>query len=319
MVHTMNQISLYKKLDEELAEMVDIDIYHPNINYLDKNEKKEIILSEELDGILAINSFDSMWSPNENNLNISQMFKFSNPNFLYGEDGITMNGNEIGIGAHVHSRNSNFQKTLHIMSIPNQTKNFEVLFTHNFNVGSLRGSIVIDFFLYLKSISHYNNKQANKVGMVLSEGNIHSLEIIVDGDGSAFPMTEFKDKNGPLWKLEKNWIEPNIDMFDVDNVSLSMNVLHPLFEQVKASKTRASKALMDDIIINAMSMIIQQVLFIENYSIDSEDEYIQGSILQAVKYWVSTFEVDTTTIFSISNSLRTYWNNQMLEGEKSNG
>ncbi|MEB8068151.1 hypothetical protein [Mammaliicoccus fleurettii] len=317
MVQTINQISLYKKLNEKLAESVNIDISYPNINYIDKNEKKDVIVNEGFNDVLTINSFDSMWSPNENNLNISQLFVFSHPNLLYGTDGITMNGNEIGIGAHIHSRNSSFQKTLHVISIPEQEEEFEAKFTHNFNVGYLRGSIIIDFFLYLKKITNYDNKQANKVGMVLSEGNIHSLEIVVDGDGSAFPMTEFKDKNGPLWKLEKNWIEPNLDMFDVDNVSLSLNTAHPLFEQVKSSKTRASKAMMDDIMINAMSLIIQQVLLVEKYSIDTEEELVQGSILQAVKYWVSTFEVDTTTIFTISNSLRTYWSKQMLEGEKS--
>lgn len=315
---TINQISLYNKLDEELSEKVGVEIKPPKLNYTNNDETKEIILDEEFDGVLTINSFDSLWSPNENNLKISQMFTISNPKLLYGENGITMEGNEIGLGAHIHSRNSNFQKTLHINTIPNQEECSELIFTNNFNIGSLRGSIIIDFFLYLKDIKIYNVKHANKVGMLLSEGNIHTIEIIVDGDGSSFPMTEFKEKNGPLWKLERNWVEPNIDMFDVDNVSLGLNVIHPLFEQVKGSKTRASKAMMDDIMINAMSMIIQQVLLIEKYSIDSEDELIQGSILQAVKYWVGTFEVDTSSIFMISNSLRAYWSTQMIEGEKSN-
>nr|WP_263314752.1 hypothetical protein [Mammaliicoccus sp. Marseille-Q6498] len=317
MAQSMNQISLYKKMDEELSKKVDLKIQPPKLYYIDDSVNKEIVVNEDFDDILTINSYDSMWSPNENNLNVKQLFIFNSPSALYGDKGVTMEGNEIGLGAHIHSRNSNFQKTLHISTIPNIQDTKYIEFSHVFNMGTLRGNIVIDFFLYLHKIESYNNIQADKVGMVLSEGNIHSLEVIVDGEGSVFPISEFEDKNGPLWKLDKNWIEPNIDMFDISNVNLSLNTSHALFEQVKSGKTRASKAIMSEIMLNAMSMIIQEVLIVENYSLDGEDEILQGSILQAVQYWVNAFEIDTTSLFSISNSIRNYWDKKMLEGEKS--
>lgn len=118
-------------------------------------------------------------------------------------------------------------------------------------------------------------------------------------------------------EIRKNWIEPNIDMFDISNVNLSLNTSHKLFEQVKAGKTRVARAIMGDIMINAISMIIQEVILIEKYTIDDKDDVLPGSILQAVQYWVNTFEVETKSLFTISNSLRRYWDKQMLEGEKS--
>ena len=317
MAQAINQISLYKKMDKELSEKVNLEIEIPRIYYIENNENKEIEIEANFNNVLAINSVDSMWSPNENDLNIKQLFKFNQPDILYGKNGITMDDNKIGLAVHIHSRNSNFQQTLDISSIPNTGSSFEVEFNHKFNMGTLRGNIIIDFFLYLKELVQYDIQHANKIGMVLSEGNIHSLELITDGDGSAFPMSEFEDKDGPLWKLEKNWIEPNIDMFDISNVNLSLNTSHKLFEQVKAGKTRAARAIMGDIMINAISMIIQEVILIEKYTIDDKDDVLPGSILQAVQYWVNTFEVETKSLFTISNSLRRYWDKQMLEGEKS--
>ena len=72
---------------------------------------------------------------------------------------------------------------------------------------------------------------------------------------------------------------------------------------------------MGDIMVQAMSMLIQQVLIIEENTLDIVDEFTSNSILAVVKYWVTTFEVDTTSLFTIMNSLRTKLDQEMLGGE----
>lgn len=151
--------------------------------------------------------------------------------------------------------------------------------------------------------------------MILTEEDIYNLTIIVDGEGSAFPISEFNEKNGPLWKLDKNWTDALEDTFDSSNVNLSLNIGHPLFAQIKDGKTRGNRILMGDIMIQSMAMIIQQVLLIEERNIDELDEASTTSILAVVKYWTQTFELDTSSLFSIMNSLRGKLERDMMGGE----
>ena len=43
---------------------------------------------------------------------------------------------------------------------------------------------------------------------------------------------------------------------------------------------------MNHIIMQAMALIIQEVILIEQYSIDDEENLLPGTILSAVSYWV---------------------------------
>lgn len=313
----MSQISLYRKMNDNLKKKLDIGVSIPKISYLIKGEYKEIVLDEKFDGVLTINEFDSMWSPVEHNLEIRLKFSFINPSVLYGENGVTMPGNKIGLAVHMHSRTSNFQKTVKFGTIPNINQNTEIDFYYDFPVSALRGDLDLDFFIYLQECKVYNPKQATKVGMILSQENIHNLVIVVDGEGSSFPMSEFEDKDGPLWRLDRNWVEANIDTFDSSNVNLSLNIAHPLFEKIKEGKQTVSRALMGDILVQAMTLIIQQVIIVDEESIDEPSEVLPDSILAAVLYWVSTFDIDTSSLFSISNSMKAYWDRKMIDGGKS--
>ncbi|WP_413367297.1 hypothetical protein [Lysinibacillus sp. 3P01SB] len=310
----VNEIALYNKIDEEMAEQAGLRIEEPVLFYKDNGEERIIPLGDSFEGLVQINEFDTMWSPNEHNLEIKQRFIIENPHILFGCDGVTMEGNKIGIAVHIHSKSSNFQRTIQAGEIVNIEKSQVIDFYYEFPVSTIRGIIELDFFMYLKESSTQHPLHASKAGMILSKGNISSLIIVVDGEGSTFPITEFDDKNGPLWKLDINWVEANIDAFNSSNVTLSLNTAHPLFEQIKSGKMPISRAMMGDILVQAMAMIIQQVVIVEKNSIEESEEIMPGSILSAVQYWVSTFEVDTSSLFTITNTLREHWDRQMIQG-----
>lgn len=315
MIQSTNQVSLYRQIDSIMAEEAGIEVSTPQFFYSTSDGLKEIELDEEFDNVLTINEFDTEWSPNENNLIVKQKFTFANPSVLFGDEGVTMNDNKIGLAVHIHSKTSSNQKKINFGSLLNTENKMEVQFEYNFSKDSLRGNIEMDFFMYLQHSVETRPYHANQIGMRLSEEDLYNLIIVVDGEGSAFPITEFNDKNGPLWILEKNWADATEDIFDSSNVNLSLNIVHPLFEQIKAGKTKASRALMGDIMVQAMSMLIQQVLIIEENNLDAVDESFSNSILAVVKYWVTTFEVDTTSLFTIMNSLRRKLDQEMLGGE----
>lgn len=312
---TQNQISLYKKMNEELLDQVGLNIHNLLLSYTIGNEVKEILNQGVLENQININEYDDMWSPLENELKLKQCFVFSNPSALYGERGITMPDNKIGLAVHIHSKTSNFQKTISFGSLPNQDSPYEVEFNHEFLPSTLRGRIELDFFLFLKELNTVKSIQASSIGMILSEENLLNLEIVVDGIGSEFPMSEFSEKEGPLWRLEKNWADAQYDVFETSNINLSLNISHPLFEQLKLGKTKVSRAMMGDILVQAMTLIIQQVILIDRVEeIMEEEVVVPNSILAAVNYWVSTFEIDTSSLFSINNTMKNYWDGKMIEG-----
>lgn len=314
MIKSTNQVYLYWKIDQEMLHEAGLDI-RPQFLYTLNEGMKEIQIDSEFNDILAVNEFDTEWSPVENDLIVRLFFTIHNPSVFYGEKGVTMDANKIGMAAHLHSRASGFQKEIKIGYINKSDEKAEIHFEHRFPQNSLRGTVEIDFFLYLESLVDSRPYHANKAGMRLTAQDLYNLTIVVDGEGSLFPISEFGDKNGPLWFLEKNWAEAGVDTFDSSSVSLFLNIEHPLFEQVKSGKTRASRALMNEIMIQAMSLIIQQVLTIEKNNLDDAEESSPNSILAVVNYWVSTFEVDTSSLFSITNSLRRNLERKLMGGE----
>lgn len=314
MIQSTNQISLYRKIDSRMFEEAGIEAREPHFFYNSDNGLKEIETSPEFSDVLTINEFNDEWTPVEHDLLIKQKYILTNPSILFGENGVTMEGSRIGLAVHIYSKTSSIQKTFSIASFTDTHDRYEFLFEYTFSSASIRGTVEMDFFLFLQENSYYKPYQADQVGMILSEENIYSLTIIADGEGSAFPITEFDQKDGPLWLLEKSWADAAEDTFDNSNINLKLNIAHPLFGQVKSGKTRASRALMGDIMVQAMAIIIQQVIIIEGNTLESAEDAISNSILSVVNYWITTFEVDISSVFSISNSLRSRFDTEMMGG-----
>lgn len=313
-----NTIALYKKIDSELIDQAGISVQYTGFKY--NNEKNTITHHQEneFNGVIVVNEIDEEWSPADFDLTIKSSFKVENVELLFGEESVAMPTSIIGLAVHLHSRSSMFQKTIDIYEITSKEQKVDYEFEHHFLPGELHGQISIDYFLYLKDVQAANFKQANYPGMILTEGNLNEYLLIVDGDGSSFPMTEFEDREGPLWKLEKNWLDSETDSFNSSNVNLSLNIKHPLFKQIKESKTQLSRALMADIMLQAMSMIITHVKVNEGKDVKADVNDMSGSILSAVTYWVKTFEVDTTDMFTITNSLRSHLSGDLMKGGSEN-
>jgi len=300
-----NNISLYKKIDSNLVERAGIKFNEPKFKYYDNKIEKEINIEDSLEGPFKVNDYDIDWSPSEHNLKVSGSLTVVHPNELFGEAGVTSKGNIIGVAAHIYSRSSNFQKKIKIGFIQQGLNEINIPFENDFPVGSIRGSVNIKCFLYLDSINIPPTPiQANKTGMILTEEDLYNLEILVDGDGSIFPIGEFSDPKGPLWDFNRFWQDASLDSFDANNVSIRLNTAHFLFPQLKGGKTTASKALMNEIMIQSISIIINEVINIDSTDMTLADSATSDTILSAVKYWVDTFEVDTSSYITIMNSVR---------------
>lgn len=299
-----NQISLYKKIDYELLELAKFEMSDLRITYDHLMESKEIDLSNIENETVYINELDSYWDPTNHNLNVNFHYQIPNKEAFFGSNSITNELNKIGLAAKVYSKGSNFQKVYKIIEFskydqPILNKDYTIVF----DKATLRDSLNIELFFYLAEVNETQLGHAREVGMILNEESVYLLSIFVDGDGSLFPITEFSEPKGPFWKLEKSWVSPEEDTFDSSNVRLAINIDHELFEQVNSARLKTSQKLMNDIITQAMSMIIQEVLIVQNANLSEAEDSVENSILRIVKYWVETFDIETDSIFSITNSL----------------
>lgn len=311
-----NQIALYRKIDEDYVEKAKLHFSPLTLSYesSEDEEAKYIELKDLEDSDIQVNEFDSMWSPNENNLKLTQTLFIDNHKSLFGEEGVTCLDNSIGFAVHIHSKSSSFQEIMKIDSFNYENENVKMTFECDFPAKRLRGSINLDFFLYVKDVRTTHPIFANKEGMKLTLDDLKSYTIIVDGEGSSFPITEFSEEGGPLWKVQANWIDPTEDIFDSSNLSLMFNDKHHMFNKVTKNNGPSSQFLFSTITIQAMAMIINKVVNIDGANIWDEDELMPGTIASAVGYWIQTFEVQTDDIFQIQSSLSKTIESQLTKG-----
>ncbi len=301
----MNTFNLFKQVDKQLIEKAGIKVgdYHFYSNIDDSLEKFESTLKPF--GTAVVTDMSSEWSPNEHNLIIEQIIEIEKPNELFGINGVTLEKNTIGIGMHIYSKDSMFQQTISKSEIVFNSEQKRYLITQRFPKASLRGKVVLETFFYLKDIVVTYETHADLMGMKLSKSNLSELLLITDGDASIFPIGEFEENNGPLWKVEFSNFDAAEDSFSYENIRLLFNTSHKLFNQVKAGKTAMSRAMMTEIMSQVMLLIIAKVKEDQLIELENVDNVMEGSILSVVQYWLSTFEINNSSLVDVSNSLHT--------------
>lgn len=311
----MNTFSLFKQIDKNLYEQIGIEVENYCIFTNSGDELIDFDMDAKPFSTVVISELNTDWAPENNDLIITQKIRFKNPQKLFGIDGITLEENVLGIGMHIHSRTAMFQQTLPKGEIQFRNLKNEYLISHTFSKSVLRGKVNLDTFIYTKEINRVYPKHAEIQGMKVSKGNLSELTLLTDGTGSVFPIGEFSEEMGPLWKMEFGNFDATVDMMSFDNLRLLLNNKHRLFNQIKDGKTNISRGLMTEIMSQAMTLIIAKVIEENAEEIISDEVPEEGTILSAVKYWLSTFEIKIDSLIDISNSIKAKLE-QSLNGEQ---
>lgn len=311
----MNTFSLFKQIDNNLYNQIGIKVEDYRISYNSDDELIDFDTEAKPFSTVVMSELNTDWTPENNDLIITQKIKLENPQLLFGVNGVTLEENTLGIGMHIHSRTAMFQQTLPKAEIKFSNLKNEYLISHTFNKSVLRGKVNVETFIYTKEINQVYPKHAEIQGMKVSQGNLSELTLLTDGIGSVFPIGEFSEENGPLWKMEFGNFDAIVDMISFDNLRLLLNNKHRLFNQIKDGKTHISRGLMTEIMSQAMTLIISKVVEENAEEIHSDEVPEEGTILSAVKYWISTFEIRTDSLIDISNSIKVKLE-QSLNGEQ---
>lgn len=301
-----NELSLYRRIGSKLKLMAGIKVASPILSYDDSEEGNVEMQVGDFEGPV-VEITDGNWSPTENNLIYEQKFVIEHPNELFGEEKITDSANKIGLAAHIYSKTSLLQETIAVpVDIVDDTDVVQIDFRHVFDPGWLRGYVCIDFFLYLKELNKKRELQADRIGMNLCQDDLYKARIVIDGDGVMFPITEYYDPDGPLWTIEKDWRDPSTDEFDITNVRIKLNTANSLAKKVTKSTGAMANEITSMIMLQSVAMIIYEtVLDMKRYydGLNKADA-VEGSILEVVKGWIMEYDVDTTNIMTIVDSLQ---------------
>lgn len=301
-----NDIALYKQVNNVMYETISPKIEEIIFYYEENNEEKTVEIGE-MNQVIFINEIDHNWDAARHDLNVKLKLNLSNLNTLFGNDGVTHSENKIGVAAHFHSRTSNYQETVPCGDISNENPSITVVLEKKFQKSFLKGKVECTLFLYLKELNVKESYRADVLGMRF--GDLESFTVMIDGEGSMFPILEVEKPGEALWSVYSAWSDIYSEPLDVEFVRVELNKKHPAFNIIMG-ETKPSKYLLSEVFANAMTQIIYKVVQEEDFDLTNQES--MESIASAVSYWISTFEIDTTSLETINYTLRKKLEKQII-------
>lgn len=267
-------------------------------------EYEEINMSvEPVDGLE--NTYEILdpkvhWDPERHELNLQQDIEIQNPSFLFGEGGIVENDAKLGVAFRWYSKDSAQRKVVPIGEITaERNSSLQLNIDVNISKGMFRGRVTFEVILYLLEAG----KNGRAVpGTVL--GILESAQILFDGESSLFPIVELNDPAKPLWWVSCEFDDPLYEKFSEENVSIILNKGHRLSRNLKIEKGISSSPLLVEIIASGLQIIIEKVKDMGEWEQILNGESENGSIGEAIFYFVSTFGWDTASPEKLARSIR---------------
>ncbi|GAB2553098.1 hypothetical protein [Gracilibacillus alcaliphilus] len=300
--------ALVKELDTDLINKIGYAYGDKEFSFYYDGEKvtlenNEEDFNDEINKQEFVFSFDSQWNPSIHNLIINYSFIINNPNFLFGSNALTHEDNSLGIALLWKSRDSRHTSLKRIGTIDNSTSSQVFNINIDFDPGIFRGTVEFNIVIYLASAYNKSNLlQNNEEGALL--GTLEKFLIHLDGDGAEFPMQEFNDKEGPLWKTEIYISDPFMDLFNTDNFCLYINKAHKRYKELGIGKKINFSRLLIEIISSSFEQLIYTLK--SNGMLDEilEKESDPGTIANVIKYYFEEYEWDASDTSKLSSTIR---------------
>lgn len=303
------RVNLFPMLDKVLYEK--IGYFSKNFQFYYHKDGYEIDLDNEANqssgqtqSIIQLNDSSCQWYADIYDLCFKRICVIKNANFLFGINGIANEDAVIGIAVMWTSKTSSQRGIFEIGEIRKNDSNKTFDIKGSFPPGQLKGIVIIETIIYLKEPSvSKDGIFAKSSGTIL--GILDTTTIIMDGNGSVFPIVEVKELSKPLWYVDCSWSDPLVDGFDEDNVKLCINTAHPSYNSLKLEEGFKESAFLREILAGAMQTIVLNAMW-GNYwdEIIKGESIEEGSIGQAINYFITTFGWDTSSPERLASSIR---------------
>lgn len=285
----MSSIGLlrYPVLTKTLRDKIGYTLGNLKFSYKDRYGKHQL-LGESLQGATAsatlVQLADSQqnWHPDTDGLDIQLSAEIANPLFLFGKNGLLFApDSQLGIGLIWKDREARIRGSQKIALLkPGKTDEAEFWTELHFEPGMLRGRLSLQIVLYAEKPG---TGSLTPSGAVL--GVLDDMQIVIEGSGSVFPITEVEEPGEPLWWVETSIEDPGTDRFDASYLALNLNRAHPKYEDLHLSDDEES-FLFKEILASAIFTLVMQVLGHEDgkEAIRNRDEAESGSVASILNY-----------------------------------
>lgn len=190
-------------------------------------------------------------------------------------------------------------------------------FSKTFGKGILAGSLYVQYMLYLKEAKGTRTSGFAKIqGTML--GNIGiALKIMVDGEGSTFPISIVSREGEPLWWTDIHIDDPYDDAFSEEFFNIIINDKHPAFGNLGQDAGYTKTPIFAVIIAGAIEELFLYLRYETDYDFNTSDQnnITPGTIANAVNWMITTFGVDMSSITAIHKSVHSMVKKLLRGGE----
>lgn len=302
---------LYKTISSDELSKMNLSI-NRKYSYCTQEDVKEL-KEQAFEGDASSNSFqlidnDYEWNPKINSLFLDLNVNITNPSIIFGLQGSCYDDAIIGVGITWKSEKSKIKNCYKLGEITNTSNPIE--FAHNaIEIDNLNSNTTFKLIFYIVKPGTKNGSKyfANEAGMVILEQIVWT--IIVEGEGSVFPIFEIADEKGPLWSFNCDFYDITQDAFDKDHIQIFLNTKHPAYSMIHPKSPNYNLAFVREVLSNALASIVLEIRSAQsNNTVDLDLDCEKESILQVLKFYSEKLNFDINGSYSsLVSSIKKYF------------
>lgn len=264
------------KIKREYAYLTDSDVKPINEQSFENISNKKVF---------QLVDDDYEWNPKEQSLFLSVTISFDNISSLFGLNGAAYEDSILGVGLVWKPEKSRIKRCKKLCEL--DAKNNKISMTvKDIELPNISSNVDFYLVIYISKAGTSNGRSfvANENGMILYQELLWT--IIIEGNGSIFPVYEVEKENGPIWSYYCDFSDIAEDAFDMEHIRIEINKKHPSYNMIHPKSPTYSQAYVNEILSTAVAMIILDIRSKQvDYKIDLNEECDQGTILNVLKYF----------------------------------
>lgn len=255
---------------------------------------------------------DYEWNPKEQSLFLTLNIKMNNVSSLFGKEGSCYKDATLGVGLVWKPEKSRIKRCKKLFEF-NSSNNLIDCTVKDIELPNISSNVDFNVVIYISKPGSVDGNPffANEEGMILYNELLWT--IIMEGNGSIFPVYEIEDEGGPIWSYYCDVIDITEDSFDREHIEIRINTKHPSYSMVHPKSPTYSEAYVNEILSSALAVIILDLRSKqENNLIDLSEECERGSILEVLKYFSDKLGFKINDNYnSLLNSIKTFFDKEI--------
>lgn len=267
---------------------------------------------------------DSDWSPAEHPLVVQCLIERAPIlQAIFGNGGVVSADAEVLLALEWASADSCWRTLGAVRGLRREAVSDDVILEVELSAGTVRGSGFLSVQAFLGNcaaevIPGFAHQPGSRLGPLAQP-----IEIVIDGDGSLFPILEESlGSTGPLWQLKACWGDPQYEPFTSDYVALVLNNAHPHFEQLRDRRAMNAEQspLMRQVFATWLALVIAQVkedmgAQFDTYLVATDADEGIASIADAVRSFIQLGDLNTGSLPELFVSTQCWLDQRVREME----